>query len=173
RVLDIGSGYGGSARFLVKHYGCQVGCLNLSEVQNQRNRELNQKEGISLAINVVDGNFESIPLPDNCVDVVWSQDAILHSGNREKVFQEVYRVLVKGGQFIFTDPMKRESCPPDVLQPILDRIHLDSLGSIEYYRKLATQIGFQEIQVEDLSSNLPAHYGNVLRELEAQHQTLI
>ena len=40
RVLDIGSGYGGSARYLVQAYGCQVGCLNLSEVQNQRNRAL-------------------------------------------------------------------------------------------------------------------------------------
>jgi len=173
RVLDIGSGYGGSARFLVKQYGCQVGCLNLSEVQNQRNRELNRKEGISLSINVVDGSFEEIPMPDHSVDVVWSQDAILHSGNREKVFQEVHRVLDKGGQFIFTDPMKSEGCPPDVLRPILDRIHLDSLGSVEYYRKLAAKIGFKEIRIEDLSSNLTAHYSRVLQELVAQRHTLI
>ena len=173
RVLDIGSGYGGSARFLVKQYGCQVGCLNLSEVQNQRNRELNRKAGISLSINVVDGSFEEIPMPDHSVDVVWSQDAILHSGNRGKVFQEVHRVLAKGGQFIFTDPMKSETCPPDVLQPILDRIHLDSLGSIEYYRKLAAEVGFREIRVDDLSSNLVVHYGRVLQELLAQRHTLI
>jgi sarcosine/dimethylglycine N-methyltransferase len=173
RVLDIGAGYGGSARFLVNRYGCQVGCLNLSEVQNQRNRALNQKAGISLSINVVDGNFEDIPMPDGSVSLVWSQDAILHSGDREKVFQEVYRVLAKGGQFIFTDPMKSESCPPDVLQPILDRIHLDSLGSIEYYRSLATKLGFKEIRVEELSSNLATHYGRVLQELSAQRQNLI
>lgn len=173
RVLDIGSGYGGSARFLVKTYGCQVGCLNLSETQNKRNRELNQKEGISLAINVVDGSFEDISLPDASVDVVWSQDAILHSGDRKKVFAEVYRVLAKGGQFIFTDPMQSADCPPDVLQPILKRIHLDSLGSVEYYQELAKALGFQEMRVVDLSPNLPAHYGRVLQELVAQHHTLI
>ncbi len=173
RVLDIGSGYGGSARFLVKTYGCQVGCLNLSETQNQRNRELNQKEGISLSINVVDGSFEAIPLPDESVDVVWSQDAILHSGDRKKVFEEVSRVLAKGGQFIFTDPMQSTHCPPEVLQPILDRIHLDSLGSIGYYQGLAASIGFKEIQIEDLSKNLTAHYSRVLQELVAQHHTLI
>jgi glycine/sarcosine/dimethylglycine N-methyltransferase len=173
RVLDIGSGYGGSARYLVKKFGCQVGCLNLSEVQNQRNRDLNKKEGISLSINVVDGNFEDIPMPDDSVDVVWSQDAILHSGNRERVFQEVSRVLKSGGQFIFTDPMQSETCPPDVLQPILDRIHLDSLGSIEYYRKLAASLGFHEIRVEDLTPNLSAHYSRVLEELVAQRHALI
>ena len=57
RVLDIGSGYGGSARYLAKNFGCHVGCLNLSEVQNKRNRQLNVMQGMSLAINVVDGEF--------------------------------------------------------------------------------------------------------------------
>ncbi len=173
RVLDIGSGYGGSARYLNKEYGCQVGCLNLSDIQNKRNRELNQKEGISLAINVIDGSFEDIPLPNGSVDLVWSQDAILHSGDRKKVFEEVARVLAKGGQFIFTDPMQSAKCPKKVLQPILDRIHLDSLGSIEYYQQLANDLELKEVEIADLSKNLPAHYSRVLQELVAQHNTLI
>ena len=173
RVLDIGSGYGGSARYLVKHYGCHVGCLNLSEIQNQRNRELNKRDGLSLAINVVDGNFEDIPLPDNSVDVVWSQDAILHSGNRQKVLEEVHRVLTQGGQFIFTDPMQSQSCPQDALQPILERIHLDSLGSIQYYKDILLGLGFKEITIVDHSTQLSNHYGRVLQEVLANHLTLV
>ncbi|GJL55513.1 MAG: hypothetical protein NPIRA02_26450 [Nitrospirales bacterium] len=173
RVLDIGSGYGGSARFLAKTFGCQVGCLNLSEIQNKRNRELNAIQGMSLSINVVDGSFEDIPLPDGSVDIVWSQDAILHSGNRKRVIEEVVRVLAKGGQFIFTDPMQSENCPSSSLKPILDRIHLDSLGSIPYYRKLATELGLKEIQVLDLSEQLANHYGRVLKEISAHRNTLI
>jgi len=173
RVIDIGSGYGGSARFLTNHYGCHVGCLNLSEIQNQRNRELNARERVSLAINVVDGNFEDIPLPDNSADVVWSQDAILHSGNRQKVLEEVNRVLAKGGQFIFTDPMQSDSCPKDVLQPILDRIHLDSLGSIQYYKDTLLGMGFKEIAIVDHSKQLSNHYGRVLQEVQANQNTLI
>ncbi len=173
RVLDIGSGYGGSARYLTKQYGCHVGCLNLSEIQNQRNRELNQRERVSLAINVVDGNFEDLPLPDGSVDVVWSQDAILHSGNRQKVLEEVCRVLAKDGQFIFTDPMQSESCPKDALQPILDRIHLDSLGSISYYKDILLGLGFKEITIVDHSIQLSNHYGRVLQEVQANNMDLI
>ena len=173
RVLDIGAGYGGSARYLVKSFGCQVGCLNLSEVQNKRNRELNQVQGLSLSINVVDGSFEDIPLGDEGVDLVWSQDAILHSGNRKKVMEEVYRVLAKGGQFIFTDPMQSESCAQDALQPILDRIHLDSLGSVRFYRHIASELGFKEIQILDLSEYLPQHYERVLQEIELNYHTLL
>ena len=173
RVLDIGSGYGGAARYLAKTYGCHVSCLNLSEVQNQRNRELNAAEGIDLLINVVDGSFEEIPLPDESVDIVWSQDAILHSANRRKVFEEVFRVLSKGGQFLFTDPMQSESCPPDVLQPILDRIHLDTLGSIPTYRRIAISVGFLEGEVTDLSEQLPMHYARVREEIAPNYSTLL
>ncbi|RMH10002.1 MAG: methyltransferase domain-containing protein [Nitrospirae bacterium] len=173
RVLDIGSGYGGSARYLAKTYGCQVGCLNLSEVQNQRNRELNHAQGLSLAINVVDGCFESIPSADESVDVVWSQDAILHSGDREQVFKEVYRVLVPGGQFIFTDPMQSEQCPSDALQPILDRIHLDSLGSIQSYKEILLHLGFKELKILDYSPQLSIHYARVLQEVETSHWNLV
>ncbi len=173
RILDIGSGYGGSARYLAKTFGCQVGCLNLSEIQNKRNRQLNVMQGLSLAINVVDGSFEDIPLPDGGMDVVWSQDAILHSGNRKKVFEEVYRVLAKGGQFIFTDPMQSDDCPSETLQPILDRIHLDSLGSVTVYRQMASELGFKEMQVLNLSKHLASHYAKVLKEIDANYNNLI
>ena len=112
---------------------------------------------MSLAINVVDGSFEDIPLPAGGIGVVWSQDAILHSGNRKKVFEEVHRVLAKGGQFIFTDPMQSEDCPAETLQPILDRIHLDSLGSVSVYRQMASELGFKEIQILNLSQQLTNH----------------
>lgn len=173
RVLDIGSGYGGSARYLTKHYGCHVGCLNLSETQNTRNRELNAKENYSLVVNVVDGNFEEIPMPDQSVDVVWSQDAILHSGDRAKVFEEVNRVLTPGGQFIFTDPMQSEQCPKDALQPILDRIHLDSLGSIQGYKAMLLGLGFKELEIVDLSEQLGNHYAQVLEEVRANQWNLL
>ena len=173
RVLDIGSGYGGSARHLVQNYGCQVGCLNLSEVQNTRTRDLNARLKYSLAINVVDGSFEDIPMPDDSVDVVWSQDAILHSGNRRQVFEEVSRVLSTGGQFIFTDPMQRADTTTENLQPILDRIHLDSLGSVPGYQTILSDLGFEEMEILDLTPQLVTHYARVLDEVEANQWDLL
>lgn len=173
RVLDIGSGYGGSARYLIEHYGCHVGCLNLSETQNARNRELNARSNYSLVMNVVDGNFEEIPTPNESVDVVWSQDAILHSGDRTKVFKEVNRVLAQGGQFIFTDPMQSDHCPKDALQPILNRIHLDSLGSVGSYTEMLLDLGFKELEICDLSDQLPRHYARVLEEVHANQWNLL
>ena len=172
RVLDIGAGYGGSARYLFREFGCHVACLNLSDAQNAWNRDLNVRDKCSLAINVVDGSFEDIPVTDESFDVVWSQDAILHSTRRRQVFAEVGRVLCKGGQFIFTDPMMSESCPAEAVQPILDRVHLDSLGSLREYRAMLSELGFQELEFVDLTPHLATHYGRILDGLLANEQDL-
>lgn len=167
RILDIGAGYGGAARYLADTFGCHVTALNLSEVENKRDREINQAMKLDHLIEVVDGSFEEIPAENESFDVVWSQDAILHSGDRARVIREVARVLKPGGIFIFTDPMQTDDCPSGVLQPILDRIHLDTLGSPGFYRQACKEVGLEEIGFEERSDQLPRHYRNVLRETES------
>jgi len=161
-VLDLGSGYGGAARRLVERFGCKVICVNLAEAENERCRLLNQQAGFSDRITVLDGTFEQLPLDDRSVDAAWSQDAILHAGNRARVLNQVDRVLKPGGQFVFTDPMQSDDCPDGVLQPILARIHLTDLGSPGFYRNVANDLGWQDRGFEDHTEQLVNHYSRVL-----------
>jgi sarcosine/dimethylglycine N-methyltransferase len=171
-VLDIGAGYGGAARRLVKRYGCRFICLNLSEAENERNRELNKAAGLEDRIEVIDGSFEDVPVPDASVDAVWSQDAILHSGNRGRVFDEVHRVLKPGGRFVMTDPMRSDDCPEGVLDPILARIHLSDLGSPGFYKAQAKRLGWKDLGYEDHADQLVNHYTRVLETTKAQEPRL-
>lgn len=172
RILDIGAGYGGSARYLTKRFGCHVTCLNLSEVQNQRNREKNAAEGLADKITVVDGNFEELPFEDDAFDAVWSQDAILHSGRRQRVFEEVNRVLKGNGSFIFTDPMQASTVDPEVLAPVLARIHLDSMGSYAVYDEYAAALHWETVGIEKMPEQLINHYSAVLANLTSREDTL-
>lgn len=172
RMLDLGAGYGGAARNNVRATGCHVTCLNLSEKENERNREKNAAAGLSDRIDVLDGPFEAIPAGDASFDVVWSEDAFLHSADRSKVIAEAARVLVPGGSLIFTDPMQADDCPEGVLQAVYDRIHLDSLASFAYYREVAAANGFEEIVTEDHSPQLTEHYSRVRAELLARRGEL-
>lgn len=171
-VLDLGAGYGGAGRYLASRHGCKVRCLNLSETQNQRNREYCREQGLSDQVEVVHGNFEHVPFGDASHDVVWSQDAILHSGDRGRVLVEARRVLRPGGSLIFTDPMQADDCPPGVLQPVLDRIHLESLGSFAFYRDSARQLGFEEVACIELTRHLRTHYARVASELRERHDEM-
>ncbi|MFO8025105.1 SAM-dependent methyltransferase [Thiohalophilus sp.] len=171
-VLDMGAGYGGVARYLARNYGCKVVALNLSERENERDRQMNKEQGLDHLIEVWDGSFESVAADDASFDVVWSQDSILHSSERAKVIAEAARVLKPGGELIMTDPMQVDDCPEGVLQPVYDRIHLPSLGSIEFYREAAKQNGLEEIEVEEMTENLVKHYGRVRRELEENRDSI-
>ena len=172
-VVDLGAGYGGAARRLVKRFGCHVACLNLSEVQNRRNREMNREQGLAGKIDVVDGNFEEVPFPDERFDVAWSQDSFLHSGDRLKTMVEAARILKPGGKLIFTDPMQSEDCDPEELQPVLDRIHLDTMGTVPFYRDAATRSGLREVRIEELTEHLVTHYSRVLAEIESRNEELL
>jgi sarcosine/dimethylglycine N-methyltransferase len=165
RVLDLGAGYGGSGRYLAERFACKVTCLNLSETQNALNRKLTEEAGLTDLVSVVHGDFENVPEPDDSYDVVWSQDAFLHSANRPRVLDEIKRVLVGGGQLVFTDPMQSDDCPPGVLQPILDRIQLATLGSPGFYREELGKRGFRDNGFHELTHQLRTHYARIRQEL--------
>ena len=173
KLLDLGSGYGGAARYLAKNFGFQVTCLNLSKTQNERNRGLNKKQNLDNLITVLEGNFEDIPFPEDSFDIVWSQDAIVHSANRELVVQEVVRVLNDSGEFIFTDLMQTNDCPKSILKPVLDRIQLDSLGSFGFYVEQGRKFGVKKTEVQDLSEHLTTHYQRVMEETQDRYDEMV
>ncbi|MBP3192623.1 SAM-dependent methyltransferase [Natronogracilivirga saccharolytica] len=172
RIIDLGSGYGGTARFLAGQYGCRVAALNLSEVENNRARKLNREQNLDNLVDVIDGDYAEVPFDDESFDLVWSQDALLHSPARKKVIEEVSRILKPGGEFVFTDPMQADNCPEGVLQPIFDRIHLESMGSPGFYRETAAEFGLKEIDYLEMTDQLQRHYSAVLKNTEMQEDKL-
>ena len=98
-VLDLGSGGGIdvllSARRVGptgKAYGLDMTDEMLAPRDNQR------KAGIG-NVEFLKGEIESIPLPDNSVDVVISNCVINLSADKDKVLREAFRVLKPGGRF--------------------------------------------------------------------------
>ena len=85
---------------------------------------------------------------------------------------EVDKVLKPGGMLIFTDPMQADDCPEGVLQPVLDRIHLDSLGSPAFYRRQAKRLGWQEVEYKEMTEQLVNHYSRVREELQSRREEL-
>jgi sarcosine/dimethylglycine N-methyltransferase len=171
-ILDIGSGYGGSMRRVVGQLGNRATCLNLSETQNDTNRLKTRQSGLAERITVTHGTFEKIPETDGTFDVVWSQDALLHSDERETVLSEVWRVLKPNGYFVFTDPCQADDVPEGVLQPVYDRLHLNSLGSFRFYREAALALGFEVERQDDMITHMRTHYSRVREELEARYDEL-
>ncbi|RFU13329.1 methyltransferase domain-containing protein [Rhodobacteraceae bacterium W635] len=172
RVLDLGAGYGGAMRTLVRKTGCEAVGLNISETQNEYNLGKIRAAKLGNRISVRHGAFEDVPEPDASFDVVWSQDSFLHSDQRDTVLAEAWRVLKPGGHLIFTDPMQADDADPAQLQPVYDRLSLNSLGSPGFYRAAAEALGFETLEQEEAVSDLRTHYARVREELLANYDRL-
>ena len=169
RVIDLGSGYGGAQRYLAREDGCSGIGFNVSERENERGRRQNAEQGLDDRVGIVDGNFEDVTCDDASFDVVWSQEAFLHSGDRRRVLEEAVRILRPGGTFIFSDPMQADDRSNEGLQPILDRLHLDTLGSPAFYRDTLRELGLDEVGFDQRGEMIAAHYGRV-REVLVEEQ---
>lgn len=57
-VLDMGSGYGGPARYLAATFGCRITALNISESQNRRHRAVNTERGLHAGLGLPHVDFD-------------------------------------------------------------------------------------------------------------------
>lgn len=172
RVIDLGAGYGGAMRHLAREFGSYCVALDLSDVENERDRQMNREAGLDDRINVVEGDFASLDFPDASFDLAWSQEALLHTDAREQVCREVARVLQPGGRFVFTDPMQADDAAPDSLEAIYDRLHLSSLASPTFYRDALGSSGMREIAFEEQPEQLSQHYARVREVLVEEADSL-
>ena len=74
---------------------------------------------------------------------------------------------------IFTDPMQADDVDTSVLQPILDRIHLSTLGSFAFYRQEFSKRGFKEGQSSSMLDQLRTHYFRVGEELKDRYAEIV
>ena len=171
-ILDLGSGYGETARYLARK-GAHITCLNISQVQNDFNIQYNKTENLEDKIVVVTGSFENIPSEDKIFDVVISRDSLMYSQDRERVFLEVKRVLKAGGDFVFTDFLISENIPDTAnLDFINDDPYVQSLASFLSYNNLAKKVGFQVKNTIDLSYHFANHYRKINRIFEQKREEL-
>lgn len=112
-VLDIGSGSGTDALIasgLVGPGGRVLG-LDLTEAMRTKLRAIAASAGAA-NLEVVAGNAEAIPLPDDSVDVVTSNGVINLVPDKPRAIREIARVLRPGGRLQLADIVV-ETLPSD------------------------------------------------------------
>jgi SAM-dependent methyltransferase len=149
-VLDLGSGGGIDVLLSAKRvgptgkaYGLDMTdeMLALAE-ENKRNSGLTNVEFLK-------GEIESIPLPDNSVDVIVSNCVINLSGDKNRVMREAFRVLKPGGRFAVSDVVVRGEVPAEVRKSMGLWVGCiaGALEEMDYVKRLA-KAGFDAIDIE-------------------------
>jgi MPBQ/MSBQ methyltransferase len=102
-VLDVGSGLGGSARYLAVEYGCRVTGLDLTQAYCDVATMLSQRLGLSSRTVFHHGSALAMPFADATFDLAWTEHAQMNIADKARFYGEIARVLKPGGRLAFHD----------------------------------------------------------------------
>ncbi len=172
-VLDLGCGYGSTARYLARTHGCKVTGINISEKELELARLRAAEAGLEHLLSFEQGDFHSLLYENDSFDVVWSQEAFLHGADKSLIISEARRVLKSGGTLIFTDIVVRSETPASDRERIYDRISSPEMWDSEDYRRCLVDQGFTIREEEDWSVHVARSYSWVRNAvLESQEELL-
>ncbi|WP_018539582.1 class I SAM-dependent methyltransferase [Streptomyces sp. MspMP-M5] len=164
-ALDLGSGYGGSARALAERFGCRVAALDLSERHNQRHRATNAQRGLDGLIEVTTGSLNDLPYEAERFDLAWSLEVLCHVTDREGALGEAVRVLKPGGALVFSDIMLAEGTPAEAVRPAFSRLGIENPATPAFYLDRLSELGLSDIDFEDRTADLTTHYARLDEEI--------
>lgn len=149
-VLDLGSGGGIDVLLSARRVGPtgRAYGLDMTDQMLALARENQRKAGLD-NVEFLKGEIESIPLPDNSVDVIISNCVINLSGDKDSVLREAFRVLKPGGRFAVSDVVVRGDLPAEVRRSMEMWVGCvaGALKDSDYIAKLA-RAGFDDIDIE-------------------------
>ena len=150
-VLDLGSGAGFDCFLAAQRVGKQgrVIGVDMTPEMLEKARENAEKGGYE-NVEFRLGEIENLPVADNKVDLIISNCVINLSPQKEKVFQEAYRVLKPGGRLMVSDIVLVEDLPESVQKSVAAYIGcLAGAAMKEKYLDAIKNAGFLDVKVID------------------------
>lgn len=107
-VLDYGCGSEAHTAIHLAQRGHRVMAVDLSPVAIAHARARAEELGLGDSIDFRVGNCEALPLPDAAVDIV-AGTGVLHHVDLDAAYPEIARILRRGGQAMFIEPLGHNS----------------------------------------------------------------
>jgi ubiquinone/menaquinone biosynthesis C-methylase UbiE len=195
RVLDVGCGLGGSARFLAQEYACRVTGVDLTREYVDAAGDLAVRVGLADKVEFRQASALALPFAAGEFDLVWTEHVQMNIADKGAFYAELARVLKRGGRLVYHDIFAGAGGPvhfpvpwaetPDIsflAAPGEAQAHLEALGLrfLERADRSAQATAWFEATLERLGQSgppplglhllmgpsAPVKFGNMLRNLK-------
>jgi len=114
-LLDLGCGKGMETLQAAETAGIHgmVWGLDITEEMIEAANINKEQSGID-NVSFIQGNIEDLPFDSGIFDKVLSNCVINHAKDKNKVYEEIFRVLKTGGSFVISDAVTKLPLPPHI-----------------------------------------------------------
>ena len=149
RLLDLGSGAGFDCFLASKRVGKSGIVIGVDMTPEMLDKaRANAKKGKYTNVEFRLGEIENLPVADNSVDVIISNCVINLSTNKERVFEEAFRVLSAKGRLMVSDIVLLKELPEAIQQDMEAYAGCIAGAEVkEKYLEMIGKAGFKEVKV--------------------------
>src|SRR3954452_8205157 len=151
RVLDAGTGIGGTARLLAAERGARVTAVDLTPEYCEVAEWLNEAVGLGDMIEVRTADVTELPFDAASFDVVLSQHVQMNIADKRRLYAEARRVLVPGGRLALWDVTAGPGGPLRLPVPWATSPEQSHLVTPERLAELLDEAGFATAHWNDLT----------------------
>jgi len=112
RILDIGCGLGGAARYLASRFGCQVDGQDLTKDFVDSGNTLSHWVGLQDKVRLHLSDGKQLPCPPSYYDFGYMFHVGMNVPDKAELFRQIHNCLKDGARFVIYDVM-RESGDQD------------------------------------------------------------
>jgi SAM-dependent methyltransferase len=148
-VLDLGSGAGFDVFLAASKAGPNGKAIGVDMTPEmiEKARENAQENGIE-NVDFRLGEIENLPIEDSSVDIVISNCVINLAADKQRVFQEIYRVLKPGGRISVSDIALQKELPSDIRNDINAYVGcVAGAVLVEEYNKIVENSGLKDVKI--------------------------
>jgi len=151
KILDVGSGIGGPARYIANKTGAEITAIELQSDQNNLAKDLTKKCGLSNKVSHICGDILDYDFKNQTFDAVVSWLTLYHIANHEILLKKLFNLLNPNGFFYTEDITSRINLSDAERKEIKKEIYGIHLPYFDNYISNLEQNGFKLIFSEDMS----------------------
>ena len=146
RLLDIGCGLGGAARYFAQEHGCRVTGIDLSPEYVNVTNALAARVGLDESVSCELGSALALPFEPESFDGAYMFHVGMNIENKSKLFAEVHRVLVPSGLYGIYDVMRLAAGDLSFPVPWASGPESSFVADAASYRRLLEAAGFEVLK---------------------------
>ena len=157
RVLDVGSGLGGPARFIASRAGCRVTALELQADVHEVASRLTERCDLAHLVHHRQGDMLDGAVPAGGFDALFAWLVFLHIPERERLYRRCCEALRPGGAMYVEDYFERGTLTGDEREALAVKVYSRDLPRLDDLYRDLDRAGLTDVEIEDMTESWTDH----------------